>query len=916
MALQRPNVIVYQEFETIDVATDIPDLNVLIVGPCYQILDYLDDKDDCYESTPYGELNGTIPVPLGSQTYTNPSEIVFAAPTNLVAGGIIDEDSVKVYFDECRAVVSTSDPTVTTDDANYYGATPPDARGRNWLSALNGTTGISFGANGVETGDVVICQIPDSPYEPDDFISTVKDLAYTFMEQTTTRLDLIVNGVAPGDIVTISGDGASPARNGTYTVKRVINQTWFETEEVITGSVVTGVNTARVRIVSPLGVIRVDTDDAGGDIVLFDWCYLYATDDFTKDCIGGGGGDLCQWRIERDLSDVLMDGAGDVSVDGNEITVATALTTDISATLLAKPITYSKVYIEYMALRTDLQEVNTIDSYASASTLLGKLDARNPLFVGYFVASLNTTTPVKVYGLGDFTTETAAYLDFIDKISTEQEVYAIVPLTYNTTVLGALNQMATNLADPNYVLTNGIRQKFRAIIGALELETTKYMWNAEQGATTEAEAGSAPTGNMTAQFSGLVGAAADFVTNNIIPGDQMIVDFGGTPATYTVAHVNSATELEVDTNTGPVVLWTSAAAEVVEFESAAGVSKYTLTDVGGAEIVVTPAALDDLYTIFYLPNATFVTSGLMAGDTIEIPSDPNAASWTTSQTYTVDTVVSQERLKLRNNGSDQSDNNVELPHLVKKIGGAAVTQGSVWVRIYRDMDKTQQVSNMVATAASFFSKRLLLCYPDEVDVTDLLDGSKVRTDTTAELADAQEGYYLSCAVGGQTAGNPPQQGFTFKGVNGISRIYNASEYFTEEQMTDLSNGGVYVFQQDTPAGLPYSIHEVTTDTTALQTGEYMLVKNFDFVSLTFLNTLFPFIGRWNLTDEAIAFIREACLSTIDTLKSRYVSKIGPPLLDGSIASAQVSTISSDRLEIYINVDLPMVLNTIGLHLVA
>ncbi len=45
---QRPNVVVYQEFDEINVVPDIPDLDALVVGPCYQLLDYLDDKAAIY----------------------------------------------------------------------------------------------------------------------------------------------------------------------------------------------------------------------------------------------------------------------------------------------------------------------------------------------------------------------------------------------------------------------------------------------------------------------------------------------------------------------------------------------------------------------------------------------------------------------------------------------------------------------------------------------------------------------------------------------------------------------------------------------------------------------------------------------------------------------------------------------------
>jgi hypothetical protein len=261
----------------------------------------------------------------------------------------------------------------------------------------------------------------------------------------------------------------------------------------------------------------------------------------------------------------------------------------------------------------------------------------------------------------------------------------------------------------------------------------------------------------------------------------------------------------------------------------------------------------------------------------------------------------------------------ELPHLIKRTSATdrVVTGGSVYCRVLRNMDKSEQVTNMLATAQGFASKRCLLAYPALCDVAGLVDGSLTRTTSTIKAtAASQPGYYLSCLVGGQTAGQPSQQGFTNLPGNGISRVYGSNDYFTEEQLTDLSNGGVYVFVQDTTTSLPYTIHEVTTDVVSLETGEYMAVKNLDFISMMFLDTLRGFLGRWNINTDTIRTIHQSCLATITNLKSRYVVKIGAPLISATIDSVEQSDISEDRIEAYISVLQPMTLNVIGLHLVA
>jgi hypothetical protein len=280
--------------------------------------------------------------------------------------------------------------------------------------------------------------------------------------------------------------------------------------------------------------------------------------------------------------------------------------------------------------------------------------------------------------------------------------------------------------------------------------------------------------------------------------------------------------------------------------------------------------------------------------------------------------MSNQKVRIVNNGNNTALLENELPHGGRRAApGTLIVQGTLFCRVMRVLSKTQQVTEMVAVAQSFGNKRIILVYPDAVDPTDLVDGSLTRTDPEIpEAALPQPGYYLACAVGGQTAGNPPQQGFTNLGIAGISEIHNSSNYFTEQQLTDLSNGGVYVFIQDNANSLPYTIHELTTDVSVLEFSEYMVVKDFDFVATTFLNVLRPFLGEWNVTPEAIEFIKQSLYTTGDVLKSRYVAKIGAPLISYSLESVAISSLSPDRIESYMQVDLPMTLNTIGLHLVA
>jgi len=904
MAAQRPNVIVYQEYETLTVSPDIPDLHVLIVGPCNQILDYLDDKDDCYADE-YGELDANSPL-------VSPSAVILSDPPNVMPGGELIASSVDIYFDEARAVLLESTAGLGTPDKGQY------SLGDNLFIAHTTAGGAHFGSEGVAPGDILIVNPAAGTA---DYIMTVNSVIYALNDFGGT-LDFQTNGVQAGDIVILTNDnppGGGP-RNGTYEVVRVRDDetleftglNWVGHAEDSFG----GANTVTITITDPNGAVR---SGYPATVELADYSDLRMTSDFSANSIANR-----DWRVERDASDLELD-SGDFSVSGNEITINGGITVDLSSVLTGKKISYAKIYVQYMAKRSDLQIVNTFSNYSEMVSSLGKYDSRNPLFTGCVVAKANTTTAIKAYAVTDDTL--TAYLDFIDRISTVRDVYAIVPLTYDTSILAALNSMAEQLADPNEVLTRGIKQKFRVILGAVDLITQKYMVNESNGGYTSQKSATAPSGVKTLTFSQVGGTNPNFSTAGIVPGDIVeVFDSGGATTTYyTVAHLNDLLVLETDevlttvtlnTATDHFKIWPAAeqgtwtpGQEKVDMEVGVG---------GVTSFTVTGSALDNLYLIFEAAGANFIVNGVIPGDIIEIPEDPTVDSWSTGvQSWVITDVISNERVAIVNNGTNTSTLANELPHLYKREDGAALTGGLIWFRVLRNLTKAQQVDEVVAVAESFASKRLILAFPDEVDVAGLVDGSKERTDSTIpELADAQPGYYLACAIGGLTAGQPPQQGFTNMGIAGISRIYNSSDYFSEEQLTDLSNGGIYTFIQDNPSALPYSIHEVTTDVSALEFSEYMVVKDFDFVAWTFLDTLLPFIGPYNVNRETIEFIRQALFTTGDTLKSRYVAKIGAPLDSYTLDGVETSSLSPDRIEAYIDVNLPMTLNTIGLHLVA
>ncbi len=295
-------------------------------------------------------------------------------------------------------------------------------------------------------------------------------------------------------------------------------------------------------------------------------------------------------------------------------------------------------------------------------------------------------------------------------------------------------------------------------------------------------------------------------------------------------------------------------------------------------------------------------STVAAGEMIEIPypADTDATKWDTSTTqWPIETVISDEYL----------DADLET---LEELAPDAFIEGfdsDMAYRISIELDKTAQVTELNTIPASFASKRVVMTWPNEVYVTDL-------TNQLTGVRSKQRGQYLSCAVGGMIAGLPSHQGFTFLGIGGIEQIFNSNFYFTDGQITDLSQGGWYVFLQDSESSLPYSAHEVTTDVSAYQTGELMAVKNFDYIALYYKEILEGFLGRYNILNETLELIRGAIDNGTEVLMLRTFPHIGAALLDAKIILLEQLAGEVDRIELYMETSQPKVLNVIGLHLQA
>lgn len=877
--MARPIVLVYQELAAVTTTPATPDLNCLIVGPAYWIKDYLDDKGDIQTSANYGTKEADNPyVP----PVLNTTAITVAEPPANKTGAILDASSVKIFFDEARVLIGQD---VTTGAIVSTTNTP-----HNRIDYSGATAGFISAMASAIAGDYVIIQDPSSP------------------------------GVA------------------TDLVKRILS---------------------------------VDTTNK----------YIYTTTNFA---VGNVAAILL--RVEREVTNVEISSSF-ITVTGNQTVIGGGVTTVLTGEITARTVLFAKVYIQYRSLRQDLRGVDTVSSETEIETKIGKIDARNPL-AGVTLAALgNTTTPIQFFGVQS--DDLSGHNDAMELIEGRKDIYAIVPITVTTTILAAWKVSAEGLADPDIADTSGIPQKFRVILGAQDLPTTKVVNGPFTAGRHRAVDGAiANTPIVAADDATIVyDAAATYITAGVQAGDKLVIteDAAATTrlGTYTVAEVltemrlrvteaipvaavpfgkqeanvkyyiirgtgipestlpasfiagSAATPATITTTIdralgvaneyrgkvvhlingitlaviGDYLVGTSTAANPAVFGVTPAVA--TAADVDGTVVntvmsVTTARTLGSRrpFRIITDAAATFRTSAVRATDTLQVPNPITGSSYTTTYDYTVAYIP--------------NENDVVL-EAFSDVEAQAVGTGdtNLKFRISRTLTKDDQIDELVAISQSFSSRRVILVWPDSVDVAGLVDGSKTRASAgTPEAADAQKGYYMAGVVGGMTAGLPPHQGFTNLGIASVDEIYHATRYFSDRQLTELSDAGWFVFAQDTTNTLPYCIHQLTTDADTLETGEYSVVKNFDYVAMFFQDIVDEFLGEYNIYEETLALLEQSLSTGIDILKLRKYAKIGAPLTSADITSVLQHGTIEDRVEIYMNVGLPKPLNRIGLHLIS
>jgi hypothetical protein len=282
-----------------------------------------------------------------------------------------------------------------------------------------------------------------------------------------------------------------------------------------------------------------------------------------------------------------------------------------------------------------------------------------------------------------------------------------------------------------------------------------------------------------------------------------------------------------------------------------------------------------IFTRLEDPLATFLSSGVQAGDLVLT----DYVNGVPQSSYPVDNVIAEDILILFD-------------------GPSAAILSSQKYEIVRTLSKDEQADAHAGIAQAFLDRRVYLVWPDRVEI----DGEEVP------------GFHLCAAIAGMVAGFPPHQGFTNLAMAGFDAVPRTTNYFNRSQLDVMALAGIYIVTQKSEGSSVFARHQLSTDRTSIETQELSITKNLDFLSFYFKQLLEPFIGVWNVTEDALIAIRNVLKGGIEFQRAQLLPRIGAPLIDANILSLVQNELLKDTVDIEMEVQLPFPLNFINLRL--
>ena len=476
MSYTVPSTLVYQQLSTAGGAANIsPDLDAVIIGPCYNIVDYDSSSTASLILSHATDISGN-PVTITNDLVSTPTYLASQQP-----GQNLDSTSLAVYFNNAVTQTAISGFTATPSGTDLPIAVATSVTGAvtSGSAVIPGVTN----ANKFVVGDNV-----------------------TLAGAGVAGAALVANvKVISGTNITLDQSASTSVSGSSTLTKNALNNlnTVSATSRIEVG------DTALITYVTSGSVTKTFTTTisavvATGNIV----SDLTVSDMLPSDVVAG----LVSVSVRKTYNNQLVASA---NYDATT-TATTGLVTILPLpTIVYGTIISADVHIAYRAMRTDLSGVvNTITVPGDITGLFGVVDDRNPLALGVELALANTVTQILAVAVPS--NDLLGYETALALLE-NAKVYTLVPLTQSTDILTAVAAHAQQMSTPQMA-----HWRVAALSTAIPTTTAIGPYNAN---LVNANSGNNAITSVSGKFV-LTVSNATFMADGVVPGDVVVITAG------------------------------------------------------------------------------------------------------------------------------------------------------------------------------------------------------------------------------------------------------------------------------------------------------------------------------------------------------------------------------------------------------
>lgn len=163
-----------------------------------------------------------------------------------------------------------------------------------------------------------------------------------------------------------------------------------------------------------------------------------------------------------------------ITANEGAVTIKKDVKVSTAVTDTAAQVVSATVYLSYRALRRDIaNDFLTITSQSNAEAKIGSVNINNPMSVAAsLIASAVSDMSYRILPIE--TDDANGYRQALDILSTNEDIYVIVPLTNDKDVVSAYASHCTTLSEPE-------KSKWRIVYASQEMPSTKVMVEINDG---------------------------------------------------------------------------------------------------------------------------------------------------------------------------------------------------------------------------------------------------------------------------------------------------------------------------------------------------------------------------------------------------------------------------------------------------